>query len=43
METLDEVLQRSKDENRPTHEVADEIARARIDAAKAKREAALAA
>ncbi len=40
METLDEVLQRSKDERRPTHEIADEIARARIDAAKAKRDVA---
>jgi leucine dehydrogenase len=43
METLDEVLQRSKADDRPTHEIADEIARARIDAAKAKREAARAA
>ncbi|MGZ8370992.1 MAG: Glu/Leu/Phe/Val dehydrogenase dimerization domain-containing protein [Caulobacteraceae bacterium] len=30
METLDEVLTRSKADNRPTHEIADEIARARI-------------
>jgi leucine dehydrogenase len=43
METLDEVLQRSRDDGRPTHEIADEIARARIDAAKAEREAARAA
>ena len=40
METLDEVLTRSKSENRPTHEVADEIALERINAAKAKRDAA---
>jgi leucine dehydrogenase len=39
METLDEVLSRSREENRPTHEIADEIARARIDEAKAKRDA----
>ena len=30
MQTLDQVLQRSKDEHRPTHEIAGEIARARI-------------
>ena len=30
MQTLDEVLQRSKDEQRPTHEIAGGIARARI-------------
>jgi leucine dehydrogenase len=30
METLDEVFQRSADERRPTHEIAGEIARARI-------------
>ena len=30
MHTLDEVLQRSADERRPTHEIAGEIARARI-------------
>jgi leucine dehydrogenase len=34
METLDEVFQRSADENRPTHEIAGEIARARIAAAR---------
>lgn len=35
METLDEVFQRSKDEKRPTHEIANQIARARIEAARA--------
>jgi leucine dehydrogenase len=35
METLDEVLARSKSERRPTHEIADEIAEARIRAARA--------
>jgi leucine dehydrogenase len=30
MTTLDEILQRSTDEGRPTHEIAAEIARARI-------------
>ena len=35
METLDEVLRRSASEGRPTHEIAAEIARARIDAARA--------
>ena len=30
MQTLDQVLQRSRDEGRPTHEIAGEIARARI-------------
>ena len=34
METLDEVLSRSKAEARPTHEIADEIAQARIKAAR---------
>ncbi len=33
METLDEVLERSEREQRPTHEVADSIAEARIQAA----------
>ena len=33
IETLDEVFQRSVDEKRPSHEVANEIARARIAAA----------
>ena len=32
--TLEEILQRSLDERRPTHEVANEVARARIVAAK---------
>ena len=35
METLDEVLTRSRDERRPSNEVADEIAEARIAAARA--------
>lgn len=35
MQTLDEVLERSSDEGRPTHEIAGEIARQRIDAARA--------
>jgi leucine dehydrogenase len=34
METLDEIFQRSVDEKRPTHEIAEEIARARIAAAR---------
>jgi leucine dehydrogenase len=34
MATLDEVFQRSIDEKRPTHEIAGEIARARIEAAR---------
>jgi leucine dehydrogenase len=34
METLDEVLRRSASEGRPTHEIANEIARARIDEAR---------
>ncbi len=34
MQTLDEVLERSGDEGRPTHEIAGEIARQRIDAAR---------
>jgi len=33
METLEEVLERSASENRPTHQIADAIAEARIDAA----------
>ena len=33
--TLEEVLQRSLDERRPTHEVANEVAKARIKAARA--------
>jgi leucine dehydrogenase len=37
MQTLDEVLQRSKDERRPTHEIAGEIARARIAEGRAGR------
>ena len=37
MQTLDEVLQRSKDERRPTHEIAGEIARARIAEGRATR------
>lgn len=32
METLDEVLRRSAEEGRPTHDIANEIARARIEA-----------
>ncbi len=40
METLDEVLDRSKTERRPTHEVANEMARARISGAEAKKAAA---
>lgn len=35
MDTLDEVLSRSLAEARPTHEIANEIARARIEAARA--------
>ena len=35
METLDEVLARSADEGRPTHEIAGEIARRRIEEARA--------
>lgn len=34
MDTLDEILTRSSAERRPTHELADEIGKARIDAAK---------
>jgi leucine dehydrogenase len=34
METFDEVLDRSASENRPTHEIADAIAEARINAAR---------
>ena len=34
METLDEVLTRSKDEGKPTHEIADAVAEARIRAAR---------
>jgi leucine dehydrogenase len=34
METLDEVLRRSANEGRPTHEIAGEIARARIESAR---------
>jgi leucine dehydrogenase len=34
METLDEVLSRSRDERRPTHEIADAVAEARIRAAR---------
>ena len=34
METLDEVLDRSVAENRPTHQIADAIAEARINAAR---------
>ena len=37
MTTLEEVLQRSKDERRPTHEIAGEIARARIAEGRAGR------
>ena len=37
MQTLDEVLQRSKDEHRPTNEIAGEIARARIAEGRAAR------
>ncbi len=37
METLDEVLDRAAAENRPTHEVADAVAEARIRAAEAER------
>jgi leucine dehydrogenase len=40
METLDEVLDRSKAERRPTHEIANEMARLRISGAEAKRAAA---
>ena len=35
MQTLGEVLDRSRDERRPTHEIAGEIARARMSAARA--------
>ena len=34
MQTLDEVLERSREDRRPTHEIADEIARSRIAAAR---------
>lgn len=37
METLEEVLDRSAAEQRPTHEIADAIAEARINAAKAEK------
>ncbi len=37
MQTLDQVLQRSRDEGRPTHEIAGEIARARIAEGRAAR------
>ena len=37
METLDEVLARSASEGRPTHEIADSIAEARINAARAEK------
>jgi leucine dehydrogenase len=40
IETLGEVLDRSRQENRPTHEVANEIARARISGAAEKKAAA---
>ena len=40
MQTLDEVLDRSQAEGRPTHEIADDIAEARIQAAKDARKAA---
>jgi leucine dehydrogenase len=40
MQTLDEVMDRSQAEGRPTHEVADAIAEARIQAAKDARKAA---
>lgn len=39
METLAEVLERSESEQRPTHEIADAIAEARIDAAREAKEA----
>jgi leucine dehydrogenase len=40
MDTLEEVMDRSRQENRPTHEVANEIARARIAGAAEKQAAA---
>ncbi|MDB5427698.1 MAG: Glu/Leu/Phe/Val dehydrogenase family protein [Phenylobacterium sp.] len=40
MQTLDEILDLSKTEHRPTHEVANEIAKARISGAAEKRAAA---
>jgi len=40
MQTFDEVMDRSEAEKRPTHEVADAIAEARIDAARDAKEAA---
>ena len=40
MLTLDEVLDRSKPEHRPTNEVADEMARARISQAADRKAAA---
>ncbi|HVI34184.1 Glu/Leu/Phe/Val dehydrogenase dimerization domain-containing protein [Phenylobacterium sp.] len=40
MQTLEEVLDRSRQESRPTHEVANEIARARIGGAAEKKAAA---
>ncbi|MFN4287680.1 MAG: Glu/Leu/Phe/Val family dehydrogenase [Brevundimonas sp.] len=41
METLREILERSASEGRPTHEIADAIAEARINAARDAREKAL--
>lgn len=41
METLEEVLDRSASEKRPTHQIADAIAEARIDAARDARSEAL--
>ncbi len=41
METLAEVLQRSASEKRPSHEIADAMAEARINAARAAKEARL--
>ncbi|HYE43053.1 MAG TPA: Glu/Leu/Phe/Val dehydrogenase [Caulobacteraceae bacterium] len=43
MQTLDEVLDRSESEKRPTHEIADAIAEARIKAAQEQKAARLAA
>ena len=39
MQTLEEVLERSDAEQRPTHEIADAIAEARINAARDAKEA----
>ena len=39
IETFEEVLDRSASETRPTHEIADAIAEARIDAARSARAA----